>query len=135
MEMETQQQESGGVKPGAIAAGAMLLVVGTAMFLDNTGVVNIHLGRMIGPLVMIAIGTSMVFERSVLGGACAGLDPAREGRRRHRRRGGASSGIWLIGVGCWLIVAQNHLFGLNFHNSWPLFIVLSGIIIVIRGLK
>ena len=135
MEMETQQPESGGVKPGAIAAGAMLLVVGTAMFLDNTGVVNIHFGRMIGPLMMIAIGASMVSERSVFIADCASLDPARRALRRHRRRGGASTGVWLIGVGCWLIVAQNHLFGLNFHNSWPLFIVLSGIIIVIRGLK
>lgn len=135
MEMDTQPQEKVGVKPGPIVAGAMLLAVGTAMFLDNTGVVNIHLGRMIGPLVMIAIGASMVSERSVFIADCAGLDPAREARRRHRRRGGVSSGIWLIGVGCWLIVAQNHLFGLNFHNSWPLFIVLSGIIIVIRGLK
>jgi hypothetical protein len=135
METDTQQQETVGVKPGAIAAGAMLLVVGTAMFLDNSGVVNVHVGRMIGPFVMIAIGASMMFERSVFVAGCNGFDPAREGRRRHRRRGSASSGIWLIGVGCWLIVAQNHLFGLNFHNSWPLFIVLSGIIIVIRGLK
>ena len=88
---------------------------------------------MIGPFVMIAIGASMVFKRSVFVTGCNGLDPAREGRRRHRRRGGATGGIWLIGIGCWLLVAQNHLFGLNFHNSWPLFIVLSGIIIVIPG--
>ena len=132
---QPQLEDAGGVQFGAIAAGMIILAVGVATFLDNSGVANIHVGRMIGPFVMIAIGASMVFKRSVFVTGCNGLDPAREGRRRHRRRGGATGGIWLIGIGCWLIVAQNHLFGLNFHNSWPLFIVLSGIIIVFRGLK
>lgn len=52
-----------------------------------------------------------------------------------RRRGASVGGIWLIGVGVWMLVSQMHFFGLNFHTSWPLLVVLGGIIIVIRGLK
>jgi hypothetical protein len=77
----------------------------------------------------------MVLERSafVVGHRTGIVDGERRARRRRRR--GASSGIWLIGIGAWMAVAQNHLFGLDYHNSWPLFIVLSGIIMVIRGFK
>jgi hypothetical protein len=134
--METQQQgiDTGGVRPAAIAAGMIVLAVGIAMFLDTTGAVDIRVGRLIGPLVMITIGTAMLLDRSPLVFGCR-RRALNDGRHLHIRRGGASSGIWLIGVGCWLLVAQNHVFGLNFHNSWPLFIVLSGIVTVIRGLK
>ena len=64
-------------------------------------------------------------------GGGAGIDP----RAQVRRRGASVGGIWLIGVGVWMLAAQMHFFGLDFHTSWPLLVVLSGIIIVIRGLK
>ena len=54
-------------------------------------------------------------------------------RRRHG--GGLTGGLWLIGVGCWMLVSQVHLFGLDYSNSWPLFIILSGIIMLIKGLR
>ena len=39
-----------------------------------------------------------------------------------------------LATGCG-IAAQHGLFGLTFHNSWPLLIVLGGIIMMIRGFK
>jgi len=35
----------------------------------------------------------------------------------------------------WMMVSQMHLFGLSFNNSWPLFIILSGIMMVVRGAR
>lgn len=133
--MEMQTQDVRGFRPGAIAAGLILLTVGTAMFLDTTGAVDIRVGRMIAPLVLIAVGASMVLGRSALVIGHRESTVTGDPRPRLRRRGGATSGIWLIGIGAWMLVAQGHVFGLTYHNSWPLFIVLSGIIMVIRGFK
>jgi hypothetical protein len=133
--METQNQDVHGFRPGAIGAGVILLIVGAAMFLDTTGAVDIRFGRMIAPLVLITIGASMVLGRSacVMGHRACTVEG--DTRPRLRRRGGPTSGIWLIGIGAWMLVSQNHVFGLTYHNSWPLFIVLSGIMLVIRGFK
>jgi hypothetical protein len=136
MDKDEQIQDLSGYRPGAVAAGVILLGLGAAMFLDTTGAMHIHLGRVIGPLVLITIGMSMtlgtggfVFERRR-----GRMD--RDMRRLHlRRRGGPTTGIWLIGVGAWMLASQTGLFGLAFHNSWPLLIVLGGIMMVIRGFK
>jgi hypothetical protein len=114
--------------------GAILLALGTAMLLNSTGVIDVHLGRVIGPLVLIAIGSSIVLgQNAVVIGQC---EPAVDGsRRRHRRRGGSTGGIYLIGLGVWLLISQNHFFGLTFATSWPLLIILSGFMIVIRGMR
>ena len=133
--MEMQNEEIEGFRPVAIVAGGILLVLGTAMFLDTTGAVDIRVGRMIAPLILIGLGTSMVLGRSAF---VVGHRPcAVAGFQRHRlqRKGSAASGIWLIGIGAWMLVSQNHIFGLNYGNSWPLFIILSGVITVIRGVK
>jgi hypothetical protein len=122
-------------RPGAIAAGVILLVVGAAMFLGARSGLDVRFGRLIGPLALIAIGASMVLERSalVIGQRERKLD--RRQYRRLRRGGGAATGVWMICIGCWMAVVQSHIFGLTYHNSWPLLIVLSGIFMVIRGFK
>ena len=58
------------------------------------------------------------------------------GERKMRvRRRGATSGFWLIGVGVWMLVSQLHVFGLDYGTSWPLFIILAGVIMVMRGVR
>jgi hypothetical protein len=109
--MEMQAQDVRSFRPGAIAAGLILLALGTTMYLERAGVVDIHFGRLVPGLFLIIIGATKVLDR------------------------GRWSGIWMIGVGAWLLMAQSHLFGLTSHNSWPLLVVLGGIIIVIRGFK
>ena len=119
--IDTHNQEAAAaLNPGAIVAGALLLGLGLAMFLDTTGVIDIRPGRLIGPLLLIALGANKLFERRAAGRV---------------RRGGSTSGVWLIGIGVWMLAAQHDLFGLTFHNSWPLLIVLGGVIMVIRGFK
>ena len=46
-----------------------------------------------------------------------------------------TGGVWLIGIGAVMLLAQTHAFGLDSHNSWPLFIILSGLIMLIRGVR
>ena len=132
--MEEQIQDTGGYRPGAIAAGVILLGLGVAMFLDTTGAMHLHFGRLIGPLVLITMGASMTLGRSAVVCGYRGSRGDRDSRP-HRRLGGATSGIWLIGVGAWMLVSQSGMFGLTVHSSWPLLVVLGGIIMVIRGFK
>lgn len=124
--MEMQSRSMRAIRPGPMIAGGILLLTGTAMFLDSAGFADVHLGRLIGPLVLITLGASLV--------SCRAGD-ADGAPRGHRRHGTPLNGIWLIGVGVWMLASQNHFFGMDFHTSWPLLIVLGGIIVVIRGLK
>jgi hypothetical protein len=128
--MDMQSQDVRGFRPGPIAAGVILVAAGAAMYLDTTGAVDIRFGHLVAPLVLITLGTAML-DRGAIG--CGRL--ADDSSLRRRRRGGATGGIWLIGVGAWMLLSQNHILGLTSHNSWPLLVVLGGIIMVTRGFK
>jgi hypothetical protein len=86
---------------------------------------------------MITIGATMLLNTGGMAANCGAADadarPGRAGRRDRQRRGDGLGGIWLIGIGSWLLVTQTHLFGLHFGNSWPLIVILAGVMIVIRG--
>jgi hypothetical protein len=127
MDMEREKPRS--LSPGVIAAGVVLLVLGAGMLLDTTGVADIRMGRLVAPLVLISIGVSTVLSDRV---ACG--DDQRQGQRRGRRRN-PSGGFWLIGLGAWMMASQTHVFGLTFGTSWPLLIVLTGIMIMVRGMR
>jgi hypothetical protein len=134
--MDMDQQPPRSVRPGAIAAGAILLTVGVAMFLDSTGAVDVRLGRLIGPLVLIALGSSILLEKgTAIRIGRRAIDATDEERPGPRKRGDGNSGLWLIGIGLWMMVSQLNLFGLHYGNSWPILIIMSGIMIVIRGVR
>ncbi|HXT27927.1 MAG TPA: hypothetical protein VN716_01560 [Vicinamibacterales bacterium] len=122
-------------RPGVVAAGGILMALGVAMLLDSTGKIDIRVGQLIGPLVLIALGAAILFDKGglVYGRRVRGEDG--RPRMRLRRRGNPAGGFWLIGIGVWMMVSQMHLFGLSFNNSWPLFIILSGIMMVVRGAR
>jgi hypothetical protein len=122
-------------RPGVVAAGGVLLALGVAMLLDSTGKIDIRVGQLIGPLVLIALGAAILFDKGgfVHGRRVRGEDG--QLRMRVRRRGNPAGGFWLIGIGVWMMVSQMHLFGLSFNNSWPLFIILSGIMMAVRGAR
>lgn len=121
------------MRPGAIAAGLLLVGLGVAMFLDTTGMFRVNAGRLVAPFFLIAIGSMIVLDRGGFVAECGRATEEDGAPRRIRRRGGTFGGLWLIGLGCWMLVSQTHLFGLSYHTSWPLFIILAGAMIMIRG--
>jgi len=126
---------NGGIRPGAIVGGAFLLVLGGTMFLERSGIADVAWGRLIGPLFLIGLGTLMLVEKGAF--VCGRRETLPDGTQRMnlRRRGSWTGGVWLLGVGCWMLVSQLHMFGLDYHNSWPLLIILSGIIMLVRGTR
>jgi hypothetical protein len=132
MEMNLERDTARSMSPAAVGAGAILLVLGLAMLLTPAENLRLDTGRLIGPFMMIAIGTTML-----LGGrGCAAHRPADEAtgpRRRGARRERSTGGLWLIGIGCWLLVSQTGLFGLGFSTSWPLLLIAMGLLLAIRG--
>ena len=139
MEELEPQQPSPSFRFGAVAGGLIVLTVGIAMLLDSTGAFDIRMGRLIGPLIMIVIGAASLLNGGHIGSTCgprvSDADPGRVGRRARGRRPRGVGGIWLIGIGSWMLVSQTHLFGLNFGNSWPLIVILAGLMIVFRGMR
>jgi hypothetical protein len=133
--MDGEQPARHGFRPGAIAAGAILLMVGVAMLLDRTGTVRVDTGRMLPPMILIGLGVLVMVDNGGVVCAPPMRDDRSDVRLRVRRRGGASGGLWLIGIGAWMLVSQMHLFGLTFATSWPLVIILMGLMMVLRGLR
>lgn len=115
----------------ALIGGAILLTLGAAMLLDRT--LPHRLGDLTAPSVLILLGAAMIFGR---GTVMAGRRYRRPDRPAYRvRRRASTSGLWLIGIGAWMLVSQAHMFSLSFDTSWPLLVVLGGVLIVIRGLE
>ena len=121
------------MRPGVIVAGLLLVALGAAMFFDTTEMFRVNAGRLVAPFVMIALGSLIVLDNGSFAAQCGGRGDAAGRPKRIGRRGGSFSGLWLIGVGCWMLVSQTHLFGLTYNTSWPLAIVLAGVLIMIRG--
>jgi hypothetical protein len=111
------------VRPGAVAAGVVLLVLGVLLLLDTTGTVRIQAGPLIAPMVLIAMGATVLLD--------GGSPTNAKGGRRSRGTGG----FFLIGIGVWMLVSQTHLFGLSYRTSWPLLLILMGLMTAIRGIR
>jgi putative Mn2+ efflux pump MntP len=116
------------LRPGSIAGGLIVLALGTAMLLDRAGAADIRTGHLAAPLILIAIGVAMVFDRAAV--VCGRRDPV---TRHAKRRGDPLSGLWFIGIGAWMMVSELRMFGLTYGTSWPLIVVLSGVMMVLRG--
>jgi hypothetical protein len=133
MDMEPRKTVPWNLRPGAIAGGIILVALGGALLLDRTGTIDIQTGHLIAPLILIVLGATMMFEK----GAVVYSKPVRDEQGDVRlstcTRGGSAAGLWLLGIGVWMLISQNHFWGLTFQTSWPLFIVLAGLTIAIRG--
>jgi hypothetical protein len=117
--------------PAAVVAGGVLLALGVAMLMTPIEL-PIEDGRLIAPFVMILIGTTILLGNRAGAEKPAPDDTTRQ-RRRAARRNRSTSGLWMIGIGCWLLVSQTHLFGLGFGTSWPLLLIVMGLLLMIRG--
>ena len=114
------QDSNGGLRPGAIVGGGFLLVVGGTMFLERAGIADVSFARVIGPACLIVLGMLLLVGSPGM--------PV-------RRRRGLSGGLWLVGVGCWMLISHFQVLGLDYRTSWPLLVILSGIIMLVRGAR
>ncbi|HEX5475711.1 MAG TPA: DUF5668 domain-containing protein [Vicinamibacterales bacterium] len=118
------------VNTGRVTVGLLILGIGVLLLLDRTDVLTVPVGRFIAPFVLILLGsTRLAFGEGDLHRARGGqvLDRAGRVRRCGRHR---FPGLWLILVGCWMLVTELHLWGLDYDTSWPLLIVAAGVMIV-----
>ncbi len=114
--MENQSRD-GRRSGGHVFVGLVIVMIGLVMLADRVGADGVHLSGHLWPLILIVLG------------AVKFLDPGREpGGRRPR-----GSGVWLMYVGCWGLVSELHLFGLDYSTSWPLLIIGAGVGIVVRS--
>lgn len=115
--MEQTDERNGQPTTGHLMTGLVLIVVGIAFMVDRITILDVE-GRW-WPFILLAIG------------AVKFLAPSASGRGTGSRRPGA----WLLFIGCWGLVNEFHLFGLDYGTSWPLMIVGAGIMIVWRAFE
>jgi hypothetical protein len=110
-------EQTSGSNSGRVLVGVLIIVAGLVLMADQIGLSGIYFSGRYWPLFLIAFGLVRL------------IAPADCGGRRGSRRGGA----WFMYLGLWFFVNEYHLFGLDYHNSWPLLIVGAGIGMVRRA--
>jgi hypothetical protein len=131
--MDTQDRPSRSFRPGALLGGVVLLTVGVGLLLDRSGLVHVQAGHLVAPMVLIVLGAIMTFERGGFVYSVPVKDDNGDVRFHVRQRRSSGAGLWLIGIGVWMLISQNHLWGFTFETSWPLFVIFMGVMMVFRG--
>ena len=91
---------------GRLVAGVILIALGVFFLLFNLDLVDMDPPWEWWPLLLIAIGAGKLVTAA----------------DHEERRGG----MWMILLGGWLLINFLGLFGLRWHNSWPLLVMAGG---------
>jgi hypothetical protein len=94
--------------------GLLLIVVGTVVLLDRLYYIDAGTFWHYAPLLMVVVGINQTI----------GYPSPRE----------FGNGLWTAFIGLWLFACFEHIFGLTFRNSWPLFILAAGVKMVAEPL-
>ena len=87
--------------------GLLLIVVGTVVLLHRLYYIDAGAYWHYAPLLLVVVGINQTI----------GYPSPRE----------FGNGLWTVFIGLWLFACFEHLFGLSFRNSWPLFILAWGV--------
>lgn len=87
--------------------GLLLIVVGTVVLLDRLYYIDAGSLWHYWPLLLVVVGINQTI----------GYPSPRE----------FGNGLWTVFIGLWLFACFEHVFGLTFRNSWPLFILAWGV--------
>lgn len=91
--------------------GVVLIVLGIIFLLDRLYIVDAETLWHYWPLLLVVVGINQTI----------GYPTARQFR----------NGLWTIFTGLWLFAVFEGLFGLTFRNSWPLFLLVWGVLMVL----
>ncbi|MEW6373365.1 MAG: DUF5668 domain-containing protein [Pseudomonadota bacterium] len=91
--------------------GLVLIVVGLVFLLDRMGIADADELWHYWPLLLVVAGINQTI----------GYPSAKE----------FTNGLWLVFIGLWLFAVFEGLLGLTFRNSWPLFILMWGLQLVL----
>ncbi len=93
--------------------GALFIVLGIALFMDRFDMINVGPVWRYWPFLLVLFGINKMYPFS------------------HPRR--ILKGIWLVFLGLWLYVSIEHVWGLEFRDTWPMLIIAWGIGLVAKS--
>jgi len=91
--------------------GLALIILGTVVLLDRLGHIDAQDYWHYAPLLLVVIGVAQTI----------GYPSPKE----------FGNGLWTVFTGLWLFAVFENAFGLTFRNSWPLFILMWGVKLVL----
>jgi hypothetical protein len=94
--------------------GLVLIAVGVIFLLDRMDILDARDMWHYWPLLLVAAGINQTI----------GYPSAREFR----------NGLWTVFIGLWLFAVLENILGLTFRNSWPLFLLMAGLQLVLAPL-
>ena len=94
--------------------GLVLIALGVIFLLDRMDILEAETRWHYWPLLLVVAGINQTI----------GYPSARQFR----------NGLWTIFTGLWLFAVFENLFGLTFRNSWPLFLLMAGLQLVLAPL-
>lgn len=103
---------------GHVIVGLGVMALGVLLLFDRNDWIDVRFPGNLWPFVLILLGLLRLTDT---------------GARRNGRPQRRGAGFWLLFVGCWGLVNEMHLFGLDYGTSWPLMVVGAGLLIVWRA--
>jgi hypothetical protein len=98
-----------------VVIGALILVAGLAILLDNLYLIEIGPVWDYWPLIIVALGLNRIVQAE---------------NSWERRRGF----LWTF-IGLWLFISVGHIFDLTFRESWPILLIGIGISMIWKTLS
>lgn len=111
------RQAPGGPGDRRFLFGMALMLIGVAFLLDRFAIVDVTGDYW--PFILIFLGLVRL------------LFPSRSGQVVRSRR----PGVLLLLIGLWGLVSEFHVWGFEYETSWPLLIVIWGLMLVWRSFE
>ncbi len=99
---------------GQVAVGMLMIAVGAIFLLDNLYYLDMGPLWRYWPLIFVVFGIQKLVNAE--------------------KRDDYGSAIWLFFFAAWLFVSFNHIWGLDFGDTWPFLIIAWGISTIWKSL-
>jgi hypothetical protein len=96
-----------------IGIGLLLMIAGGLMLTNNLGITDVGSVWSWWPVLLVTVGIGHWVDATT---------------SDERRR----AFFWLF-IGAWMVCSTQHVFGLSFHNSWPILLIGFGISTIWRS--